>query len=250
MFTRVDIVIYDSATRNDLLSIIGKIEAEIARIETIGNRFDDKSELSFVNRTAYSNGITVSTDLFQIISECVDYYTKSLGYFDITVNSLNGFRKGTEAIKLDKQNQTIRFLHPDVRLDLSGFIKGYALRSAVGILKAGNISNALVNLGNSSVYALGNHPHGEGWKINVPGNDAEYVLRNECLTTSGNEPGKQWPVTNPTTGEAAEAKQPVSVITTDPAIGEAVSTAAYLAGKIDLDIILKRFNAKLANTNI
>lgn len=245
MFTRVDLIIYDSATRNDLTGIVEKIEAEIVRIETIGNRFDDKSELSLVNRTAYPDGIAVSPDLFQIISECVDYNTKSLGYFDITVNSLNGFRKGIEAIGLNEQNQTIRFLHPDVRLDLSGFIKGYALRSVVAILKAGNISNALVNLGNSSVYALGNHPFGRGWKIGIPGTNSECTLHNECLTTSGNEPGKQWPVTNPTTGEAIEAKQPVSVITTDPAMGEAVSTAAYLASETELSVILKQFEAKI-----
>lgn len=244
MFTRVDIVIYDSATRNDLMGIVEKIEAEIARQESIGNRFDDKSELSIINRNAYQNEMSLSDELFNIISECLEYNKKSLGYFDITVNSLNGFRKGTESIELDEQKHTIRFLHPDVKLDLSGFIKGYALRSAVGILKAENINNALVNLGNSSVCALGNHPYGQGWKVNIPGTDAECVLHNECLTTSGNEPGKQWPVTNPATGEAAEAKQPVSVITTDPAIGEAVSTAAYLANPSDLSVILKQFGAR------
>lgn len=250
MFTRVDIVIYDSATRKDLMGIVEKIEAEIARHESIGNRFDDKSELSIINRNAYQNEMPVSDELFRIIRECMEYNKKSLGYFDITVNSLNGFRNGAEAIELNKQKQTIRFLHPDIRLDLSGFIKGHALRSVLGILKAGNISNALVNLGNSSVFALGNHPYGNGWKINISGTNAECVLCNECLTTSGNESGKQWPVKHPLTGEAPENKQPVSVITTDPAIGEAVSTAAYLAGATDLNIILKRFNAKLPNTNI
>jgi thiamine biosynthesis lipoprotein len=249
MFTRVDIVIYDSATRKDLMGIVEKIEAEIARHESIGNRFDDKSELSIINRNAYPNEIPVSDELFSILSECLEYNQKSQGYFDITINSLNGFRNGTEAVKLNKQNQTIRFVHPDVRLDLSGFIKGYALRSAVGILKAENISNALVNLGNSSVYALGNHPYGEGWKVNIPGTNAECVLRNECLTTSGNEPGKQWPVKHPVTGEAPENKQPVSVITTDPAIGEAVSTAACLADITDLSTILKQFEAKILTAN-
>jgi thiamine biosynthesis lipoprotein len=247
MFTRVDLIIYDSATRTDLTGIVEKIETEIVRIENIGNRFDDKSELSLVNRTAYPNGITISPDLFQIISECVEYNQKSLGYFDITVNSQNGFRKGIEAIEMNRQNQTIRFLHPDVRLDLSGFIKGYALRLVVAILKAEHISNALVNLGNSSVYALGNHPFGEGWKIGIPGTNSECTLHNECLTTSGNEPGKQWPVTNPATGEATEAKQPISVTTTDPAMGEAVSTAAYLANQTDLSVILKQFEARLLN---
>lgn len=249
MFTRVDIVIYDSATRNDLMGIIEKIETEIARHESIGNRFDEKSELSIINRNAYQNEMPVSDELFSIISECLEYNQKSLGYFDITVNSLNGFRKGTESIELDEQKHTVRFLHPDVKLDLSGFIKGYALRSAVGILRSGNISNALINLGNSSVCALGSHPYGEGWKVNISGTNAECVLYNECLTTSGNESGKQWPVKHPLTGETPENKQPVSVITTDPATGEAVSTAAYLADRTDLSVILKQFDAKILNTN-
>lgn len=246
MFTRVDIVIYDNASRNDLVAIIEKAEAEIALLESIGNRFDDKSELSAINRNAFQNEMPVSDKLFGMIEECVEYNKKSLGYFDITINSLNGLRKGIEAIQLDKQTQTILFMNPDVKLDLSGFIKGYALRSVVKILKEENVMNALVNLGNSSVCALGNHPFGEGWKIGIPGTNSECTLYNECLTTSGNEPGKQWPVTNPATGEAPEAQLPVSVITTDPAIGEAVSTAAYLAGPGDLNIILKQFDARHA----
>ncbi len=59
--------------------------------------------------------------------------------------------------------------------------KGYALETIKSILNECVIENALINMGNSSVLALGNHPVGTGWKVN------NILLHNECLTTSGND---------------------------------------------------------------
>jgi thiamine biosynthesis lipoprotein len=248
MFTRVDIVMYDCATRNDLIEIVEKIETKINQYESIGNRFDASSELSIVNQRAYHSEVPISDELFKLLTECLDYNQKSLGYFNITVNSENGLRNGSEAIELNKQQQTIRLLHPEVRLDLSGFIKGYALRSVIELLNAEQVANALVNIGNSSVYAKGNHPYGTGWKITIPGTDSECVLHDDCLTTSGNSLDSRWPITNPKTGDWSASKLPVSVITTDAAIGEVVATACYLADGADLSLILKQFDAEIIDT--
>lgn len=51
-------------------------------------------------------------------------------------------------------------------INLSGFLKGYALEKIRELLQQYEIENALVNMGNSSVLALGHHPLADGWKVN------------------------------------------------------------------------------------
>jgi thiamine biosynthesis lipoprotein len=245
MFTRVDLMIYADATREDFEVIANKIEIEIARIELFANRFDETSELSNINKNAYENEIYVSEELFKIIADCQIYNSLTLGYFDITINSFNHYAEGAKSIQLDKQKQTIKFLHPDVQLDLSGFIKGYALQSVREMLKVESIDNALINIGNSSILALGNHPNGVGWKISSSEIKTanECVLINQCLTTSGNNEQTKWPIMRPQTGEIITKPKPVSVITTDCSIGEILSTVLYIAGNNEKEIIFKQFDA-------
>jgi thiamine biosynthesis lipoprotein len=246
MFTRVDMVFCTDASRTDLKDIAQDINYQITRIEAFANRFDEKSELSKLNINAYKNEVQLSEELFSIITDCQEYNMQTSGLFDITVNSLNGFRGGAAAVQLNAERQSIRFLHPDVLLDLSGFIKGYALRTVRLTLENENINNALISMGNSSVLAIGNHPFGKGWKVSHPEDETntECVLFDECLTTSGNKANTTWPVLHPLTGKAVDAKKPVSVITADPAIGEVLSTALYVAEDDQKAVLLKRFNAK------
>jgi FAD:protein FMN transferase len=251
MFTRVDILISADNSRNDLLLVAEKLEAEIKRVEAFANRFDADSELSRLNRLAFENDFQASPELFQIISECLVYNKLTFGYFDITINSENGFKEGIANIHLDAEKQTIRFLHPDLKLDLCGFIKGYVLRAVRQTLEQEKISNALINLGNSSILALGKHPNGTGWKIGFAGSQPEnaVVLQNQCLTTSGNSERTQWPIRQPFTGEKAMQKHPVSVITEDPAIGEVLSTALYMADEQEQRQILSQLKGILLDSN-
>jgi len=246
MFTRVDVLIYADASRTDLISIAERIETEIERIESFANRFDENSEISRLNRNAFIEEFVMSEELFDILTECQLYSGQVGGLFDITVNSHNDFRGGIEAISLNRENHSIRFLHPDLQLDLSGFIKGYSLRVVRELLKKEHIDNALINAGNSSILALGNHPNGKGWKIRHPDMNTknDCVLFNECLTTSGNSEQTKWPVVNPHSGKTIVKKQSVSVITPDPAIGEILSTALYIAGNNEKEMILNQFQAR------
>lgn len=247
MFTRVDVLISTENSRDDLAFIAEQIKNEIERVEAFANQFDENSELSLINRSAFSNTIIVSAELFAIIAECHLYNINTLGYFDITVNSTNGCKDGAAKIHLDTKNHTVRFLQPDVRLDLSGFIKGYALRGVRNLLKNDNIHNALINIGNSSILALGNHPCGEGWKISFSDVEKinECVLHDECLTTSGNKEQTKWPILHPHTGQPIAKKQQVSAITDDPAIGEVLSIALYVATNEEKALILKRLKGKV-----
>ena len=247
MFTRVDLMLYDDIERQDLISIAHEIEKEIVRIESFTNRFDENSLLSHVNRNAYHESVKLTPELFKILADCQLYKEQTSGYFDIATQMAGLKQIGVDEFVLDTENCSVKFLYSTVKLDLSGYIKGYALGSVIRLLKEKNIANALINIGNSSIFAMGNHPAGEGWKVAVPATNLECVLKNECLTTSGNSVDTKWPIINPLTGNAAEIKLPVSVITADPAIGEVLSKVANLAPEAELDLLLRKFNARLVN---
>jgi thiamine biosynthesis lipoprotein len=246
MFTRIDVLICADAARNDLVEIVKKIENEIGRIESFSNRFDENSELGLINSNAFAEEILVSDELFHIIEECLLYNQKTSGCFDITVNSFNAFRFGIANIRLNAEQKSIRFLHSDVQLDFSGFIKGYSLRSVREMLIKEQLENVLVNVGNSSILAMGNHPHGRGWKISSPTihSTTECILQNECLTTSGNSALTKWPVVHPKTGEFLTKSESVSVVTDDPAYGEVLSTTLYVMEANQKETLLKQYGAK------
>ena len=243
MFTRIDLIIIKKVSEDELVGVAQRIEAEVLRIEAFANKFNPETELSYINRLAGKQEVHVSEEMLQILAECEIYNQKTLGYFDITAGSETPFLK--EKYFLNIERPGIRFAHANVKLDLSGFIKGYALRKVYEILKNENIPDALVNIGNSSVFAKGNHPFGDGWKIEVPDTQTECVLHNECLTTSGNRSDTKWPVVVPDSGLPGTKSSAASVITTDGAEGEALSTAIYLAKENEVALILKKFNARM-----
>lgn len=97
------------------------------------------------------------------------------------------------------------------------------------------MEDALINMGNSSVLALGHHPMADGWKIDF-GQAAsphkihpELLLRNECLTTSGNDSHERKHIIDPRNGKLVEGKREVAVVTTDEAEGEILSTSLFVA---------------------
>ncbi len=245
MHTRIDIIFCMDAVQNDLVEIASEIENVIAKYETIANRFNPESELSYVNKNAFGKAIVISPELSEILADCKQYNSDTLGYFDITVNSLNECKDNAEAFIVKPDNKTIEFLKPGILLDLSGFIKGYVLGKALQIIKNKGIENALINFGNSSVSAIGNHPHGTGWKIRIPATGLECTLLNECLTTSGNDGTTKYPIINPKNGKIKTKEKPDSVITKDAAVGEVLSKVAFLASDYELKRITKIVNAKL-----
>ena len=243
MFTRIDLIIIRNSCDSELEKIARKIENEVLRIETFANKFNPESELSLINRLAGVQEVAISDEMMQILQECNNYHQKTLGYFDITAGSDTYILH--EKYLLDNEKTTVKFADSNVKLDLSGFIKGYALRKVIEILNNEEIADALINIGNSSVFAKGNHPFGDGWKIEVPDTQTECVLHNECLTTSGNRSDTKWPVVVPDSGLPGTKSSAASVITTDGAEGEALSTAIYLAKENEVALILKKFNARM-----
>ena len=245
MFTRIDIAISVAIDRTDLINIISEIELKIKKYEQIANRFDPTSELSFVNNKAFENKIAISAELYEILNDCKYHSAETLGYFDISVYSKPRKTNFEPPFYLDPSTKTIQFSDKGVFLDLSGFLKGFVLKKIIEIIENKEIEDILINVGNSSIYAKGNHPFGIGWKIQIPETQKECVLQNECLTTSGNTSKTKWNIINPLTLEKEPNKKSVSLITKLPDEGEVISKVAYIAPELLLESILTKYKARL-----
>lgn len=118
--------------------------------------------------------------------------------------------------------------------------QGICLETIRGILNEALIENALINMGNSSILALGNHPVGSGWKIN------DILLHNECLTTSGNDSPNRRHIVSPRNGKLVEGVKQIAVVTTDGSIGEILSTSLFAADSEQRKALLAEFSSVLS----
>lgn len=231
MHTRIDIALCNRP-ENTCKTVIDLIYNKLQEIEKTVNRFDPNSELYLLNGTASAHPVIVSSELFRIIKDCIGYYDKTSGCFDITVNSLDSYRDGINGIVCNDSDHSVFYKNPAIKIDLGGYAKGYALDKCIEILRENGITDALVNFGNSSVFGLGNHPSGDGWKITLPTADIEQdsfvILRDECLSTSGNEE-KKLHILSPFDGQYIESFKPVSIVTKDASSGEVFSTALFVS---------------------
>lgn len=231
MHTRIDLILCgqgESAAR----SLADLVEDAIAAIERKVNRFDSQSDLSLLNAR---RSTSLDRELYAMIRDAVRWHGHTGGYFDPAVQSPAGSR-GVQGLYFDDEALAIGFADDSTVLDLNGYVKGYALDRSVELLRRAGVRDALVNIGNSSVAAIGRHPHGEGWKVGVeapwpPGGMLlEPVLApGEVLTTSGNDAVGRAHIIDPVLGEFRRGEGMVSVRTRSGVAGEALSTALFAA---------------------
>lgn len=206
------VVLYgsDQASMNEA---IDAAFGEAHRLDELLSNYKPASEWSRVNREAATHPVEASPELFQFLSDCLDYSRESEGTFDITVGPLMrawGFFGGThhvpsteqlrealqvigfQHIQLDAQAHTVRFDRPGVEIDPGGVGKGYAVDRMVAILRARGFHNALVAASGSSIYGMGNPPEEpRGWPVKIADpwdhrkDAAQVFLKDMSLSTSG-----------------------------------------------------------------
>ncbi len=241
MHTRIDFLFVTDEAESFLNELSEKAFREIIGIEKTANAFDPQSELSYINAHAGTAPVAVSPLLYDILQTALDYNRQTFGLFDVTTSSDAFDSKSIECVQLDKGLQ-ISFTHPGIKLNLSGFLKGYALDRIRRLLGVTPVSNALINMGNSSIMGLGNRGRGLPWKIPCgPDGSSEIILHDECLTTSGNDTAERKHIVNPLDGSTVSGKRSVSVVTRSGTLGEVLSTAFFIADGPMRQRLKKRF---------
>lgn len=213
MYTRIDILLKSaSLQRDNLVAVVGDIHSLIHEIESEGNCFAPASLLSQFNSLPVGAILPGGKYLSDILSLCRQYNLATDGIFDVSVESEN-YHPGM----LDNL-----VIHPDGRLErrsaslkinLSGFIKGYALDCIGALLRRHGICDAIVNMGNSSIMAFGDVP--------VRGDKP-------FLTTTGNSSDAPRRIVDPRTGAVVTRHGAISVYTDSGAEGEVKATQLFI----------------------
>jgi len=197
MGTRLNAVLPNIDT-NSGQHILNLIEKEVSRIEDRLSWFKYDSEVTWVNKRASKEEVKLSSELYEVLKMCQDYYTVTNGAFNISLRPLltywktqranlsggNNFRKllhnlNIQQITLNHDKRTVKFKNEDVVIDLGGFGKGYALEKINSLLQKLSVESAFISFGESSILTKGKHPKGDHWKIGLK----NYYNPNESLHT-------------------------------------------------------------------
>jgi thiamine biosynthesis lipoprotein len=248
--------------------------AAIRRADEILSDYRDDSELSRLNRDGAQGSVHLSADLFAVLRKSVEYSRLTDGAFDVTVGpAVDAWRRASKEgrmpndgersrwlslvshslLRFDDSQQAARFDRPGMRVDLGGIGKGWAVDRAVEILRQRGIEHALISAGTSSVYALGAPPGQTAWKVAIrhPQREDDHLavvlLRDESLSTSANYEqshevaGKAYShILDPRTGWPVEGMWSSTVIASEAAESDALSTAAFVLGLERAEAMLRK----------
>jgi thiamine biosynthesis lipoprotein len=205
----------------------------------------------------------VDPEVGRVIEASLDVWRESEGVFDITVEPLirawgflggtprvpspeearAAFRKvGAQQVHYDAAAGTLWFDNPDVRIDLGGIAKGYAVDAAAESLAARGVTDALVNL-SGNMFALGAPAGASRWRIGIrdPRDRIPYFARlqlaDEAVSTSGKYEqfvaanGRTYGhIMDPRTGRPAEGLISVTVVARTALTADTWDTPLFVLG--------------------
>jgi thiamine biosynthesis lipoprotein len=206
------IVVY-AASPNAAQDAAAAAFKRIKQLNDIMTDYDSDSELSRLSQTSgQDQAVPVSPDLWAVLARAQELAQGSQGAFDVTVGpyvNLWRFARsqgklpdaarlakarlavGYDKMQLDAGHRTVKLLTPNMRLDLGGIAKGYAVDQALKCLGRLGIASALIS-GGGDMAVSGPPPGKKGWRIELPPLDASnapparfVVLTQAGISTSG-----------------------------------------------------------------
>lgn len=234
--------------------------AEVDRIEASMSTYRTDSDVSRVNARASEDWVPVGEELFGLIRRSLGLSAQTNGTFDITYDSVGQFYDFNQHqrpsdrqvqaslpaidyrhIQLDEDSFSVRFSHADVRINLGGIAKGYAVASVIRLLKDAGVLNALVNAGGDT-QVIGDRVDGP-WIVGIrdPDNELSFTTRlalsDEAISTSGDyeqffiEDGTRYHhILNPSTGSPADSVRSATVTGPDATMTDGLSTSVFVMG--------------------
>jgi thiamine biosynthesis lipoprotein len=238
--------------------------ARVAELNAALSDYDPDSELSRLSQRSGSGGwVPVGDDLWRVLTAAQALSRRTEGAFDVTVGPVvNLWRKarrerqlpqpallaeararvGWRHVELDARRRAVRLAVPDMRLDLGGIAKGYAVDEALAVLAAHGIRSALVS-GGGDLAVSGPPPGRPGWRVELAAHDATNAppqavrLRHAALATSGDVfqfveiAGLRYShIVDPRTGIGLTDHGLVTVIARDCMTADSLATAAGVLG--------------------
>jgi thiamine biosynthesis lipoprotein len=226
---------------------------EIRAAEAQLSIFRRDSWLSRLNADAACGAaVLVPAQLYALLECCQQVHRASLGAFDPSVGPLldaHGLRDEAPSWNLADEStidfaavellgeRRVRFRHPNLRLDLGGIGKGWALDRAAEVLREAGVPTALLHGGTSTVLSFGappilepgsRHPASSaGWQIGIEPFCC-VNLRDGALSVSATRPTSRKSrghVIDPGTRQPLRFKQTAAVCAPTATLADAWSTA-------------------------
>lgn len=244
--------------------------AEYDKLFSIYDSYDDVVNLCTLNQTAMNEPVQVDSRIIDLLEYCRYVYDLSSGktnacfgaVLELWHNSRNYAADNPEkaslpdmqqlqeasrhtafdSLVIDKENNTVYFSDPDLKLDVGAIAKGYAVREITNWAKENLWSSAAISIGgNISAFGFKNNDGKTPWNIGVENPDTdnsdylvELKITDLSVVTSGDYQryftvnGKKYcHIINPDTLMPAEYAASVSVICEDSALGDALSTTLF-----------------------
>lgn len=205
----VGIVVAEDFAKEAALGACKEVRKIFAKNEQIFSRFDDKSELSKINKRI-GEEVGISEEMRDVLELCLKFNKISRGYFDPRIlgnleqlgydkdfcsNDLNSENKPaivweritknlTEDLVLNIEKKTVRV---EKRIDTTGIAKGWTVDRAAEFLKASGYTDFVVDAG-GDMFAEGLDANNASWQIGIEGlADDSLMLRlaQEGIATSG-----------------------------------------------------------------
>lgn len=231
----------------------------------------ETSEVWAVNQSAGAEeGIELSPELAEIMSDCLELWSRSEGAFDVTIGTVvslwdidgwaAGEREGAfappgeEELRLALEScgsaklelaGTRLFMPEGVQLDLGAVGKGIALNRIFSYLEEKEaITGAVISVG-GSVLTYGEKPDGSSWRVGIanPADTSSNIgilsLEGQwCVSTSGDyeryvelDGVRYHHILDPATGFPADSGvSGVTILSKDGFLSDALSTACFILG--------------------
>jgi thiamine biosynthesis lipoprotein len=248
-------------TTNDSIAsmLYDDVDKELVRIDSLLNRYSEKSLVSELNRSLRVRAPQDIVYLFGL-SDSISRLTD--GLFDISVAPLvqlwGFYRKELkipDTAQIVQTKELVDFERIAIRndsisipqgmiIDLGGIAQGYAADRVAGILREHRVTSALINVG-GEIVAIGRSLKGRPWRIGIRHPRAEGIietveLEDRALSTSGDYEkyfminNRRYPhIINPKTGFPALEFVSITVFAEKAALADAIATATAIMGPVN-----------------
>ena len=260
-------------SHTDSAELAQRVHRALSQVDAHMSTWRPESELSQINQSADTDWIRITPELMAVMVNAQQVSRRSQGAFDVTIGPLVdlwGFGAsstntmiasstatpasravqstlahiGYQSIELNSTASSLRKSHPDIRIDLSGIAKGYAVDRVVSVLESSGLDSFLVEVG-GELLARGRKPDGSAWRVAVerPSVGSREVFRilnleDQAIATSGDyrnffmQSGQRYSHSiDPRSGEPVRhALASVTVAAGSTMAADAASTALMILG--------------------
>ena len=244
---------------------------QLQTVDELMSDYKEDSEISKVNKNAYKATVAISRPTFEVLQKSLEFSRLTDGAFDITVGPLvdlwrkaadanstpsakqlaeTSRRVGYEKLILEADSLTVRFAVDDMRLDLGGIAKGYAIDKAVEAMRKTGAIGGMVDVG-GDIRCFGPPAAGkEKWVIGLQdpagATDQTAPIRyplvlkfnDAAVATSGDyrrfvliEGKKYSHIINKQTGLGSDKLASVTIIAETAVEADALATAVSVMGR-------------------